>query len=248
MAVIALTADPFPERLAGGYSRLDGAIDFFGRVSALVDHDSHVLDFGCGRGLSEEDPVLYRRRLQNFRGRVARVDGVDVDASVTENAKVDRLWIIPPETDLPFASSSVDVVIADWVLEHIANPSFAVAEFARVLKPGGWFCARTTNSIAPVALFARVIPDRLHYRVVSKLQPVSPRKEDDVFPTTYGINSRRAIEKHFDADRWLTNTWTFRNEPAYWGSSNAWRRIGLIVERFLPAHTRYVFAQKKYSS
>lgn len=236
--------DPFPERSAGGYSRLDGAVDFFGRVSALVDQDSRLMDFGCGRGLSEEDPILYRRRLQNFRGRVAWVDGVDVDESVTENPKVDRLWIVPTLTALPIESSTVDVIVADWVLEHVENPSFTVLEFARVLKPGGWFCARTTNSIAPVALFARVIPDRLHYQVVSKLQPTSVRGSSDVFPTTYRVNSRRTIEKYFAGNTWQVHTWTYRNEPAYWGSSNVGRRIGLATEKFLPAHTRYVFARK----
>jgi SAM-dependent methyltransferase len=237
--------DPFPERQAGGYSRRDGGVDFFSRVSALVDEQSRVLDFGCGRGLSEEDPVLYRRRLQNFRGRVAWVDGVDVDTSVTANVKVDRLSVVAPESVLPIANSSVDLVLADWVLEHVANPSFAVDEFARVLKPGGWFCARTTNSLAPVALFARLIPNRLHYRVVSKLQPESVRKDGDVFPTMYRVNSSHAVKEYFDAQRWLTFTWTFRNEPAYWGSSNAGRRLGHVVEKVLPAHTRYVFAQRK---
>jgi SAM-dependent methyltransferase len=230
LSAIAWNTDPLPERLAG--------------ISALVDSESRILDFGCGRGLSEEDPVLFRRQLQNFRGRVAWVDGIDVDASVAGNPKVDRLTIVPPETPLPFEDASVDLVIADWVLEHIANPSFAVAELARVLKPGGWFCARTTNSVAPVALFARAIPDRLHYQVVSKLQRGSTRQDGDVFPTTYRINSRGAVSKHFAAPIWETFTWTYRNEPAYWGTSNFGRRVGLVVERLLPAHTRYVFARK----
>ena len=175
---------------------------------------------------------------------MARVDGVDVDEFVTDNPKVDHLWIVPPGSPLPLESQSVDVIVADWVLEHVADPAVAVAEFARVLKPGGWFCARTTNSIAPVAVFARAIPDELHYRVVSKLQPGSSRKRGDVFPTTYRVNSARAVRSFFNQRIWATQTWTYRNEPAYWGGSNLGRLTGLYVEKFLPAHTRYVFSQR----
>ena len=38
---------------------------------------------------------------------------------------------------LPFADSSVDVVICDAVIEHVRDPSAVVAEAYRVLKPGG---------------------------------------------------------------------------------------------------------------
>ena len=219
-------------------------MDFFGRVGALVDGQTRLLEFGCGRGLSEEDPVPYRRAIQNFRGRVAWVEGIDIDESVKENPKVDRLTIVRPDEKLPFADQSFDVIIADWVLEHVADPTFVVAELARVLKVGGWFCARTTNSIAPVALIARVVPNRLHYRVVSRLQPHSTRKDADVFPTVYRMNSVRSVTRQFGQSHWLTRTWTHRNEPAYWGGSDAGKRLGFIIEKFLPAHTRYVFAQR----
>ena len=40
---------------------------------------------------------------------------------------------------LPFKDSSLDVVVAQEVLEHIYDPFSAIAEVARVLKPGGTF-------------------------------------------------------------------------------------------------------------
>ena len=44
-------------------------------------------------------------------------------------------------TRLPFADASFDRVITSEVLEHIQHDVAAIAEFARVLKPGGVFAA-----------------------------------------------------------------------------------------------------------
>ena len=46
---------------------------------------------------------------------------------------------------LPSEDSSFDVVICVDVLEHVKDPQKAIAEIARVLKPGGMFCFDTVN-------------------------------------------------------------------------------------------------------
>jgi ubiquinone/menaquinone biosynthesis C-methylase UbiE len=40
---------------------------------------------------------------------------------------------------LPFAEDSFDTVFCSQVLEHVPEPWLALAEFRRVLKPGGVF-------------------------------------------------------------------------------------------------------------
>jgi SAM-dependent methyltransferase len=45
-----------------------------------------------------------------------------------------------PYAPLPFADSSVDVVVSGQVLEHTAFPWVLVGEWSRVLKPGGLLC------------------------------------------------------------------------------------------------------------
>jgi ubiquinone/menaquinone biosynthesis C-methylase UbiE len=46
---------------------------------------------------------------------------------------------------LPFAGGTFDIVVSDWVLETVPNRGGAVAEYLRVLAPGGWvlytFCS-----------------------------------------------------------------------------------------------------------
>lgn len=50
-----------------------------------------------------------------------------------------NVHIISDGGKLPFADGSIDVVVSQEVLEHIQDPFSAIAEIARVLKPGGQF-------------------------------------------------------------------------------------------------------------
>lgn len=45
--------------------------------------------------------------------------------------------IVADVSDLPFKDNSVDMLIAESLLEHLPNPEIAVREMFRVLKPGG---------------------------------------------------------------------------------------------------------------
>jgi hypothetical protein len=49
----------FPETRFGGFTYVDGTVNFFTRVNALLEPGSVVLDVGCGRGGYVADPVNY---------------------------------------------------------------------------------------------------------------------------------------------------------------------------------------------
>ena len=140
-----------------------------------------VLDVGAGAGIVEH---------MNFRGRAARVCGVDLDPRVAQNPFLDEGIVTNGET-LPYPDNTFDVVFSDNVLEHLENPDAVFGEIARVLKPGGSFCFKTPNKSHYMPLIARVTPHRFH-AFVNRLRG---RAEVDTFPTRYRANSRKAIHR-----------------------------------------------------
>ncbi len=57
---------------------------------------------------------------------------------------------------LPFSSDRVDVVVCIGVLQTLARPEAAVAEIARVLRPGGTLLLETLNSRSLAARVGRI--------------------------------------------------------------------------------------------
>lgn len=58
---------------------------------------------------------------------------IDVDFQAYPNVSV-----AADITKLPFRDGSVDAVVSESLLEHVADAQRAIQEFKRVLRPGGW--------------------------------------------------------------------------------------------------------------
>lgn len=109
---------------------------FVGIRQALLDQllpaaaGATVLDAGCGAGGT-------LRELKN-RG-VARAVGFDFSplALKTARERAPGAVLNADLTRLPFADRAFDLVYCADVIEHIPDDRAAVAEIARVLKPGG---------------------------------------------------------------------------------------------------------------
>lgn len=221
----------YPESRFGGFTDVDGTIAFYTRAQALVGRSSIVLDVGCGRGAYAEDPVAIRRELRIFKGKVGRVIGIDVDPAAAGNPFLDEFqpfvggaWPVP--------DASIDVAVADCVLEHVADPPAFFGDARRVLRPGGVLCLRTTNAWSYVALAARLVPNRHHSRVTARVQ--ERRKAEDVFPTLYRCNSvpriRHALKRHgFDGV-----AYGYEAEPSYLEFSRLAYALGVLHQRFSP--------------
>jgi SAM-dependent methyltransferase len=209
--------DLFPETAVGGYSRVDGTVDFYSRVNALLRPEDLVVDFGAGRGGFLDEPDSYRQSLRTFKGKVRRVVGVDVDDVVLKNPTVDDALVWQPGTRIELEDDSVDLVVSDFTFEHIEDPSLVVPELRRILKPGGWVCARTPNRWGYIAIGARMVPNRWHARVLERVQP--GRQARDVFPTRYELNTMKAVRRAFPEPGWDVYGYTSNSEPAYFANS-----------------------------
>jgi SAM-dependent methyltransferase len=109
--------------------RLQGMLDLApGRV---------VLDVGCGTG----DDV---RAMAELVGPSGRVIGLDASRTMVAEARrrssgsaLPARFLVGDAHDLPFPPATVDACRAERVLQHLADPARAVAEMARVTRPGG---------------------------------------------------------------------------------------------------------------
>src|SRR5262245_37218951 len=100
-------------------------------LALLDDRHMAVLDVGCGTGLMSA--------MLAAQGR--QVVGVDLSSAMIAQARRRSgscaTFIEADAENLPIASSSVDAVVNLISLHHYPDPSRAVAEFRRVLRPGG---------------------------------------------------------------------------------------------------------------
>lgn len=216
--------------LPGGFSPNDGTIDFYGRINALIRPEMRVLDLGAGRaGWFEDDPVTYRRELRLLKGKVAEVVAADVDDAVMQNRSSDRNVLIE-NGRIPVPDASFDVVVADYVLEHIVDVPAFRAEIDRVLRPGGHFCARTPHKWSYVSILARLSGNSRHTRILSRAQPT--RKEIDVFPTAYRLNTPGAIAASFAG--YASQSFVYRTDPAYFFGSRAVYGVLSLLHRVMP--------------
>ncbi len=237
----------FPEIEAGGFTRIDGTLQFYQRVNALITPDCTLLIFGAGRGAAySDDLVSYRRNLQCFKAKVREVIGVDVDPAVITNPGLDRCIVLDPDGPIPLPDKSIDIVIADNVFEHLENEKFVAGELNRVLRPGGWICARTPNRYGYVAFANRLIPRFIRIFVLRFVQP--SRREEDVFPACYRLNTVRALRRYFDRVSFDHFTYSWDPEPAYHANSKILYGLFLSVRAVTPRHFRttlLVFIRKK---
>ena len=120
------------ERMMGRWSRVAGKsfLDWIELPSRL-----RCLDVGCGNGAFTE--VLIARCAPAF------VVGLDPSKQQIAHAR-QRLGAKAAEfrvgdaQALPFADRSYDAALMALVIAFLPNPARAVAEMARVVRPGGW--------------------------------------------------------------------------------------------------------------
>jgi SAM-dependent methyltransferase len=97
--------------------------------------DAEVLDVACGPGIL----------ACALAGRARHVTGIDITPAMIEQARARQAatgqtnlsWHVGDATALPFADSQFDRVTTRYSFHHMPDPAAALAEMARVCRPGG---------------------------------------------------------------------------------------------------------------
>ncbi|OIO68731.1 MAG: hypothetical protein COW19_05520 [Zetaproteobacteria bacterium CG12_big_fil_rev_8_21_14_0_65_55_1124] len=111
-----------------------------------------VIDLGCGPGTNLFEVV---DRCARFKG--VEWFGLDLNQSEAAMAADRSAWRVNERKlqalrflsgdifNLPLPDASVDIIVSSEVVEHLPDPTPALMEMARVLKPGGYAMVTTPN-------------------------------------------------------------------------------------------------------
>lgn len=89
--------------------------------------DARVLDVGCGTG----------ELMAALAGKGHSATGVEIDPALVDRCCRSGLDVVEGRAEqLPFADASIDAIVCSVVLPY-TDERLAIAEWARVLRPGG---------------------------------------------------------------------------------------------------------------
>ncbi len=163
---------------------------YFETLGTAVDSRRAWLDVGCGRRLVPDWLINADSVESTLVGRVNWLVGADLDLDSLRERPNLRDKVQASGSNLPFRRETFDVVSANMVMEHVAEPRRMLEELQRVLRPGGLFAFHTPNCRFWAIRLAGAMPRRVKLMAIALLEG---RAEEDVFPTHYRFNDVRDI-------------------------------------------------------
>lgn len=157
--------------------------DYLSLVKKNMDPSSVILDAGCGLG-----GVFAKSKLNNPSKRKLLI-GIDVVKG--KNPYIDKKYVGSLDK-LPFKNDTFDVIVCEWVVEHLKYPRLVFNEFSRVLKKGGHLIIFTPNALNPLVFFSKIIPTKLKDAILNKFLN---EEDNDLFHVFLRCNSTRTINK-----------------------------------------------------
>ena len=145
------------------------------------------LDLGCGHQVFAE---WMTKEQDELISSCASVYGIDLDWVGLQKHPSIGNRVFGNLEHLPFRNEAVELVSANMVVEHLPQPGQILSEIFRCLKPGGRFVFHTPNFNGWATQLANRIPETFKKKLIWALEG---RKEEDVFPTHYQMNTAASI-------------------------------------------------------
>jgi SAM-dependent methyltransferase len=202
----------------------NGTAAFYKWLRSYLTPNMRVLNVGAGPPTNKEVRVI--------KGEVKEVVGSDIDPIIFDNRELDSAFLIK-DGALPFEDQTFDCAYADYVLEHVADPSTLFRETHRVLKPGASFFFRTPNRFHYVALFSDLTPQWVHRLLANAARGLPPNAHEP-WPTFYRANTARAIRRYASLAGFATEEIRFfEPEPSYLMFNSVAFLLGVAYERIV---------------
>ena len=150
-------------------------------LDKYITNDSTILEIGCGR--QSFGDKYYKRAKYKV--------GIDPDKeALKDNTLMDKK-ICSTIENIPETTGEFDVVIAQWVLEHVQNPEKDIRKIQKLCKKNGHFIFMTTNIHSPLIMLSKILSTSSKKYLRKILFDI---EEDDTYPTVYKINSVSKID------------------------------------------------------
>jgi ubiquinone/menaquinone biosynthesis C-methylase UbiE len=148
--------------------------DFFREYIEDNISNKVVLDAGCGdSGIVAE-----------FKSKTKLIIGVDLNNILLMNNNIVDKKILSDLENISLENSSIDVIICEFVIEHLKHPLLVFKEFNRVLKKNGVLIFITPNILNPIMSISKILPLSVHKTLRKKIL----NKREDTHQTYYYTN------------------------------------------------------------
>ena len=174
----------YNKKIVNSYKNRKSLSDFYwSMINKVLAPKSMVLDIGAGR----------KGMLSLFSERGITSIGLDMSYEDLQANEFLSLRVCGDAQELPFKAGSFDLVVSQWVLEHLPFPDLFIQEASRVLKHKGFFLLVSNSLFCPLMFFNAVMPRKLRDGIKKKLLP--KEVEEDTFPTFYRANTQRRLRR-----------------------------------------------------
>lgn len=159
---------------------VDGTTEYHCICQRYIQKDTVVLELGAGP----------KNMTSAFLKSVsAKLVGLDVNKGILDNPYLDQAALYDG-TRFPFQDESFDVVVSDYVNEHLENPVAICREIRRVLVRDGVFIFRTPNVYHYVSVVGKFTPHSVSLKLPHWLRDL-PEETPEPYLKYYQFNSKK---------------------------------------------------------
>jgi len=138
----------------------------------LTEQRPEIINLGAGQSLLIEN-YLDAEKIEFV------MDRLDISVVPVNHFRVRNYYQCSVEEMKEVNTESYDLVLANFILEHVARIEMAAQEISRILKTGGSFIVSVPNATAPEFLLAKMIPSNFHSMITGRKS----------FPTYYSYQN-----------------------------------------------------------
>ncbi|NND16956.1 MAG: methyltransferase domain-containing protein [Silicimonas sp.] len=130
-------------------------------AAADVASGDRVIDIACGTGIVARTAAARSGGTANLTGADVSAEMLDTAARFAADAGLDGItWIECDAAEIPVDDARFDVVLCQQGLQFMPDKPGAMAEMARVLKPGGRLAISVWKTRSPIGTAFATVLDR----------------------------------------------------------------------------------------